>query len=174
MTQPTATLREGSVADLPEIMTLFDDAVTWLAANGRSAQWGSEPWSTDEAKVGFVRKLMDSGTTIIAESGGIVVGAAIYGPERMPYVPAVEEPEIYISLLITSQSVRRVGVGTALLEAIRNSTRELGIPLLRVHCWSGGDRKLISYYEGQGFTPTIDVPVKDTSVQVFEQRLERN
>ncbi|WP_267903762.1 hypothetical protein [Amycolatopsis acidiphila] len=38
-------------------------------------------------------------------------------------------------------------------------------------CWSGGDGKLVEYYRGQGFTPAVEVPVRDTMVQVFERRL---
>jgi GNAT superfamily N-acetyltransferase len=172
MTTLDITLREGSIGDLDSIMILFDDAVVWLVENGRSAQWGSEPWSIDEKKVAFVRNMLDHGTTIIAELDGDIVGTTIFGPDRITYAPAVDEPEIYIHLLISSPASRGHGIGAKLLEAVRTETIARGISLLRVDCWAGGDRKLVSYYEQAGFTPSVEVPVRDTSVQVFEQRLK--
>ena len=53
----------------------------------------------------------------------------------------------------------------------RARARGLGISLVRVDCWAGGDGSLIRYYEGQGFTPTVRVPVSDTEVQMFEDRV---
>jgi GNAT superfamily N-acetyltransferase len=166
-------LRDGSIDDLDAIMGLFDDSVVWLVANGRAAQWGSEPWSTDKSKVGFIRTMLGHGTTIIAELDGAVVGATIFGPERIAYAPQVEEPEIYIHLLITSPSTRGEGIGARLLDSVRTETVRRGISLLRVDCWSGGDRKLVSYYQRQGFSPSLEVEVREgTFVQVFEQRLQ--
>ena len=46
-----------------------------------------------------------------------------------------------------------------------------GIGLLRVDCWAGGDRRLVSYYASEGFTPTQEIEVRPgTSVQTFEWR----
>lgn len=33
------TIRNGSINDLDAVWKLFDQAVVWLVANGREAQW---------------------------------------------------------------------------------------------------------------------------------------
>ena len=58
-----------------------------------------------------------------------------------------------------------------MIQRARNRMVSEGIKLMRVDCWSGGDRKLVSYYTGQGFTPTHEIEVRPgASVQVFEWR----
>jgi GNAT superfamily N-acetyltransferase len=165
------TLRPGSVEDLDTVMAMFDEAIVWLVAQGRSAQWGSQPYSTEPRVVDFVRKMLEHGETSFAERNGKTLGVLVISPERIAYAPEAGEPEIYIHLLITSPEVRGQGVGSLLLEHARAETRRRGIGLLRVDCWAGGDRRLVRYYENAGFTPTVEVPVQDTSVQIFEQRM---
>jgi GNAT superfamily N-acetyltransferase len=171
MSHVDITLRSGSVNDLDTVMSMFDEAVEWLVAQGRSAQWGSQPLSAKPETVDFVRKMLEGGETTFAMHDHETVGVVVISAERIHYAPAVDEPEIYIHLLITSPVVRGQGVGTLLLEHARAETRKRNIGLLRVDCWAGGDRRLVGYYENAGFTPTVEVPVGDTSVQIFEQRL---
>ncbi|GHF46911.1 GNAT superfamily N-acetyltransferase [Amycolatopsis bartoniae] len=161
-------IRAGSVADLPEVLRLGDEAVEWLVARGRAAQWGAQPWSQDPERVQRVSEQIQGGDLQLAEVDGAVVGALILG-ERVPYVPPVDEPELYLVLLLASRQHR--GVGAALIEFALAEARRRGVSVVRVDCWSGGDGKLVEYYRGQGFTPTVEVPVRDTTVQVFERRL---
>jgi GNAT superfamily N-acetyltransferase len=137
---------------------------------GRAAQWGSEPWSDNPQRAERVRDMATKGDLYIAQLDGEPVGALILG-ERLHYAPAVAEPEIYINILLSSPAHRGAGVGSALLEFARDQTRRQRISLLRVDCWSGGDRKLVAYYESQGFLPSAEVTVGDVTAQVFEQRL---
>lgn len=115
--------------------------------------------------------MLEETDVLIVEDGATVVGAVAFASKPIPYVSAIEESEIYIHLLIAAPSHRGAGIGQRLLTAMRNETILRGIELLRVDCWSGGDRKLVAYYECAGFTPTEQIAVRDTSVQVFEQRL---
>jgi GNAT superfamily N-acetyltransferase len=163
-------IRAGGEADYRILLGLFDTAVEWLVARGRSAQWGTEPWSGDAKKEERVQGMARDGEVYIAEIDGSPVGALVLG-DRLDYAPPVDEPEVYIDLLLSEPAHRGSGIGTALLEFARKRTREQGISLLRVDCWSGGDRKLVAYYEGQGFTPSVEVTVGDATAQVFEQRL---
>lgn len=163
-------IRPGDGRDFPVLMAFFDAAVEWLVARGSAGQWGSGPWSGHPGREDRVRGMATGGGLFIAELDGEPVGALVLG-DRLPYSPAVDEPEVYIELLLTSRAHTGRGVGSALLAFAREETRRRGIGLLRVDCWSGGDGKLVEYYRGQGFTPTVEVPVNDTKVQVFEQRL---
>jgi GNAT superfamily N-acetyltransferase len=89
----------------------------------------------------------------------------------MPYVPAIDEPERYLKLLIASPRHRGEKIGHRLIARARERTVAEGVHLLRVDCWAGGDRRLVSYYTGEGFTPTQEIEVRPgTSVQVFEWR----
>jgi catechol 2,3-dioxygenase-like lactoylglutathione lyase family enzyme/GNAT superfamily N-acetyltransferase len=171
---PEPTFRTGSVRDVPALMTLFDDAVAWLVSIGRAAQWGSEPWSADRKKVDFIADLVIRGELTFAEVDGEIAGALIVNSVPMPYSPPVDEPEIYIHVLITSPKVRGKGIGSTLLDRARDIARERRVSLMRVDCWAGGDRRLVAYYVGQGFTPAERIDVHGQPVQVFHQRLALN
>jgi GNAT superfamily N-acetyltransferase len=163
--------RTGSIADTDAVLALFDANVAWLVERGRSGQWGSEPWSENPKLVDFVRDLLTSGVVTIAEIDGDVVGASVVMDHPMPYVPAIDEPERYLELLIASPAHRGKQIGHRLIELARESTVADGIGLLRVDCWAGGDRRLVAYYTSEGFTPAQEIEVRPgTSVQVFEWR----
>lgn len=163
--------RTGSSDDTDAVVALFDANVVWLVEQGRSAQWGSEPFSTNPKLVEFVRELLSTGLVTIAEIGGEVVGTSVVTDHPMPYVPAIAEPERYLKLLIASPAHRGEQIGRRLIERARKYTVAEGVCLLRVDCWSGGDRRLVAYYTNEGFTPLEEIEVRpDASVQVFEWR----
>jgi GNAT superfamily N-acetyltransferase len=163
--------KEASVSDLDAVVALFDANVAWLVENGRSAQGGSEPFSGNPKLVGFVRDLLADGLVTIAEADGVVVGASVVSDHPMSYVPPIEEEERYLELLIVSPANRGERIGQQLIERARAYTIAEGVDILRVDCWSGGDRKLVGYYESQGFTPTQEIEVRPgATVQVFEWR----
>jgi len=162
--------RSGSSEDIDAVLALFDANIVWLVEHGRSAQWGSEPFSTSPMHVTFVQELLASGVVTIAEIDDEVVGASVVADHPMDYVPAIEETERYLKLLIASPAHRGQKIGHRLIELARDCTIDQGVDLLRVDCWSGGDHRLVQYYESEGFTPTQEIDVRDTVVQVFEWR----
>ncbi len=163
--------RRGSQDDTDAVLALFDANIVWLVERGRSAQWGTEPFSENPKLVEFAREMLASGVVTIAEIDGEVVGASVVTDHPMPYVPAIDEPERYLKLLIASPAYRGQKIGHQLIELARELTVSDGIDLLRVDCWSGGDRRLVAYYESEGFIPTEEIEVRPgTSVQVFEWR----
>lgn len=165
------TFRAGSTKDLDAVLALFDANVAWLVEQGRPDQWGSEPFSENPKLVEFARDLLASGTVTIAEIDGNAVGASVVTDHPMSYVPAIDEPERYLKLLIVSPAHRGEKIGRRLIELAREKTVDEGIDLLRVDCWSGGDRRLVSYYISEGFAPVEEIEVRPgTSVQVFEWR----
>ena len=166
-----AQFRTGSIEGTDSVMALLDANVAWLVERGRSAQWGSEPWSGAPRLVEFVRDLLSSGVVTIAEMDGEVVGTSVVTDHPMPYVPAADEPERYLKLLIATPAYRGHKIGHRLIERARELTVSDGVNLLRVDCWAGGDRRLVSYYMSEGFTPTQEIEVRPgTPVQVFEWR----
>lgn len=163
--------RAGSSDDTDAVVALFDANVVWLVERGRSEQWGSDPFSEQPGHVAFVRELLGSGVVTIAEIDGEVVGASVVTDHPMPYVPVIDEPERYLKLLIASPAHRGAKIGHRLIQRARDLTCSDGVEVLRVDCWSGGDRRLVQYYVSEGFTPTQEIEVRPgTSVQVFEWR----
>ena len=163
-------LRRGGPEDIPELLRMFDEAIMWLSERGSADQWGTQPWSEIPARVEMVSKLAEEGLWF-AEIDDTTAGVLVISETALGYTPPVEEPEIYVRLLLTDRRYSGRDVGGRLLDHARAQARDRGISLVRVDCWSGGDGSLIRYYEGQGFTPTVRVPVKDKEVQVFEDRV---
>ncbi|WP_410653959.1 GNAT family N-acetyltransferase [Amycolatopsis sp. lyj-112] len=162
-------IRQGGSGDFETLLNMFDEAVAWLVERGSEGQWGTEPWSTIPKRVERVREMASEPELYIGEIDGEAAGAIILG-QPLHYTPPVDEPEIYLRLLLTSRrfSGHRVGsrlVEFALAEAVK---REIG--LVRVDCWAGGDGALQRYYESQGFKPTERFDVDGWTGQVLEQR----
>lgn len=165
--------RNGTTADANAVLDLMDANVAWLVEQGREAQWGSEPWSASPDKSEFVRGMVCSGTLTIVESDGATIAASLLADHPMPYVPELVESEYYLKLLVVSPKHRGEQIGHRLIELARQQTLEDGVDLLRVDCWSGGDRRLVDYYVSQGFVPTEEIEVRaGVSVQVFEWRAD--
>jgi GNAT superfamily N-acetyltransferase len=165
-------IRTGTIADLNIVLALMDEAVAWLAAQGRTDQWGSEPFSANPKTTAFIRKLVEAGDLFIAEIDGEAAGALIVNEAPMPYVPPVEERELYVRLLVASRRFKGQGIGAKLVEFARDEARKRGIDLLRVDCYSGPDEKLVRFYESVGFTRTERINVRDgIHVQVLEDRI---
>lgn len=148
------TIRAGKPADVPLILGMFDSGVAWLAARGRTAQWGRTPWSADPRSVALVERYVTEGAPFIAEYEGVPAATLTLTDAPGPYVRPADEPERYIHLLASDRRFQGLGVGSALLAHAAAETRSGGVSLLRVDCYAGGDRKLVAYYERNGFTPT--------------------
>jgi hypothetical protein len=96
------TVRRGGLSDTELLIGLFDEAVAWLVARGQPEQWGSEPFSERPEGRQRARGLAASGGLWVAEIGEEPVGALVVG-DAPEYAPAVDPPELYIELLLTSR-----------------------------------------------------------------------
>ncbi|WP_436494243.1 GNAT family N-acetyltransferase [Actinokineospora sp. HUAS TT18] len=165
-------IRPGRPSDFDTLLGFFDGAVEWMVARGQPGQWGTEPFSTQPAQVERVRGMSENPGLWISEVDGEPAGALLLDapPE---WIPAVDEPEVYVRLLITARKFTGRGVGSELLDFAREQTRAAGIGLLRVDCWAGADGELVAYYVRNGFTPTETFTVKENwHGQVLAQRLD--
>jgi GNAT superfamily N-acetyltransferase len=166
-------IRSGDVADVPAVMAMFDEAVAWMVARGNTAQWGTEPWSTQPKRVDAITEKVERDDLRIAELDGVAVGALITSGRPQEYVEPVDEPELYVNLLLTSRQYAGREVGARLLSYARSLAVEKGVTLMRVDCYRGGDGSLIRYYERNGFVRTHAFMVGEWPGQVLEQRLRR-
>lgn len=143
-------IRPGGPEDAEAVLRLFDEAVEWLVARGRSGQWGTRPFSSRDAEVARIAEWASSGGLRIAEAqDGTPVGALVLGA-RPPWVASADEPERYIEALVTSRRHAGQDIGGALVRRAVEETRAAGVPLLRVDCW-GDAPGLVAWYERQGF-----------------------
>ena len=164
-------IRRGDERDVPVLLGLYDEAVAWMVSRGNTEQWGTEPFSTQPRKVAGIRKTVAGGDLWLAEVGGEPVGALIVSDRPQPSVPPVDEPELYVRLLLVSRRHAGARIGTALLDFARDEARTRGVSLMRVDCHAGGTGDLVRYYARHGFTPTETFTVGTWSGQVFEQRV---
>ncbi|GGU88772.1 GCN5 family N-acetyltransferase [Streptomyces filipinensis] len=169
----TITLRTGGPADAPLILGMLDSAVEWLVSQGRTGQWGTEPWSTNERAVELVHQITGAGTPYIAEVDGAPAATLTLSKAPGSYLEPADEPERYIHLFATDSRFRGLGAGAALLAHAAEETRRAGISLLRVDCYAGDDGKLVAYYENNGFTRTepFTVGEDDWPGQVLARRV---
>jgi GNAT superfamily N-acetyltransferase len=164
------TLRTAGLDDVPAILGLFDAAVVWLNARGNTQQWGTTPFSTDPKRVAAVAAWVTTGGAVVAERDDLVAGTMVVG-EATAYAPPATEPELYVVGLVGSRDPRARGAGRVLLGCAEAVARELGVSLMRVDCYAGGDGELVRYYESAGFTPTHPFEVTGWPGQVLERRL---
>ncbi|WP_326958030.1 GNAT family N-acetyltransferase [Amycolatopsis sp. NBC_01286] len=164
-------IRSGDSGDVDILLRFFDEAVEWLVARGSSKQWGTEPWSGVPKRVERVQGMAADPGLRIAMVEGRPAGALIVSEDHDPHVPAVDERELYVRLLITSRRFTGQRVGGRLVEYALDEAKRRGIDLVRVDCWAGGDGDLQRYYESQGFKPTVRFDVDGWTGQVLEQRV---
>lgn len=165
-------IRRGGPGDAPLMLAMLDGAVAWLAANGRTGQWGSEPWSRDPSRVERIGAIARDDELWVAEVDGGPAGvmAVSSGPPR--YVEPIDEPELYITLLVTGRAFAGHGVGSALIAKAKDEARAKGAGLLRVDCYRGDDRRLVEYYQRNGFEPVAEFTVGDWPGQLLSQQVK--
>ncbi|WP_327679905.1 GNAT family N-acetyltransferase [Kitasatospora sp. NBC_00458] len=149
-------IRNGGPEDIPDILALLDGAVAWLAALGRTRQWGSEPFSATPARVEHIAKYAAEPflLRLAVADDGRTVGSCVLSGDRPGYATAADEPEVYIRNLVTDRARKGSGIGAALVADAVEETRRRGVGLLRVDCYAGGDRRLVGRYRELGFTET--------------------
>lgn len=153
------TIRCGGTADAVWLLGLFDEAVAWLVARGQSGQWGSEPWSQNPRAAARVAGMLRSGGLRVAALDGEDVAALVVG-DRPEHVPAADEHELYILLLLVSRKHARRRIGERLVGEALEEARAAGARLLRVDCWAGAPT-LVAWYERQGFVRSGTFEVSD-------------
>ncbi|CAM4059865.1 GNAT family N-acetyltransferase [Kibdelosporangium persicum] len=163
-------IRAGDDTDLDTILALGDEAVAWMVSQGNTQQWGTQPWSQNAARITRVRDILAEGELWVAELDGEPVGVLVTAGKPDPHVPLVDEPEIYVRLLLTSRRHAGKKIGSQLLDKAVSLARERGISLVRVDCYAGGTGELVRYYERNGFVKTDTFTVNEWPGQVLSQR----
>ncbi|GAA1407166.1 GNAT family N-acetyltransferase [Kitasatospora putterlickiae] len=170
-------IRNGGPEDIPDILSLLDGAVAWLAAQGRTGQWGDQSFSGIPARVEQIGRYGGEPFLIrlAVDDGGRTVGSCVVSEQRPGYATPVDERELYVRNLVTDRSRKGSGIGAALIADALDEARRRGIGLLRVDCFGGDDRKLVARYRALGFTETesfeVEQPAGPWTGQILEIRL---
>lgn len=165
-------IRPGDEADFGTIMALGDEAVEWMVARGNTGQWGTTPWSQNQARIAGIKALLVDGDLWVAELDGAPVGVLITSDKPVPQVAPIDEPEVYVRLLLSSRRHAGKKVGSQLLDKAVAIAREQGVSLVRVDCYAGGTGDLVRYYESNGFVKSHTfTAINDWPGQVLSQRI---
>ncbi|MFB4298334.1 GNAT family N-acetyltransferase [Actinomadura sp. NTSP31] len=165
-------IRKGGPDDAPVIMAMLDGAVAWLASDGRTGQWGAEPWSGDPRRVDRIAGIARDDEILVAEADGRPAGVMAVAPRPPSYIGEAGEPELYITLLVTDRAFAGRGVGSTLIGEAKRLARARGAGLLRVDCYGGGDGRLVEYYRRQGFETVAEFEVGDWPGRLLAQRVD--
>ncbi|KAK3710987.1 hypothetical protein LTR37_010008 [Vermiconidia calcicola] len=87
-----------------------------------------------------------------------------------------EDPFVYLHYLLSDRRTSSIGkgAGAALIAHAKEELRKLGVERMCCDCWRGNDRRLVSYYETQGFKAIGDFGPEETDSwlgTVLEMRL---
>jgi ribosomal protein S18 acetylase RimI-like enzyme len=154
------TLRDGGPADHDWLLGLFDEAIAWMVARGQPGQWGSEAMSGRERGRARAMELCDGGGLRVAAVDGEEVAALAVGDSPPSYVGSIEQPELYIDLLLVSRRHAGRRIGEALVDAAIGEARAGDRDVVRVDCWAGAP-SLVAWYEARGFQRAGSFEVND-------------
>lgn len=83
----------------------------------------------------------------------------------------VNEPQVYIEVLVTSSRRRGQNLGATLVGVAKAHAQDRGISLVRVDCYNGGDGQLTRWYEKTGFSKVGVFEMPGWKGCVLEQRV---
>jgi GNAT superfamily N-acetyltransferase len=170
----TAYMDAASAADLPRILTLFDDAVAWLNERGIPGQWGSAPFSQLPQVVARFGAWIEQGTLFVARVDGEVAATAALNDEAPAYVlgvlPEFPSTARYLEGLISDRHRRGQGLGADLLRWVEDHGRAGGATVVWLDCWAES-RPLCAFYEAAGYTPGSEFVVGSWHGRLFEKAL---
>jgi GNAT superfamily N-acetyltransferase len=165
-------IRPGDESDLPTILTIVDEAIVWMVSQGNTRQWGTEPWTGKPLKEDNLLNLIRTGELWMAELDGEPAGAMIVSDQPMAYIKPVDEPELYVKLLVTSRRHAGNKIGEQLLAKAKAEAVVKGVSLMRVDCYAGHTGELVKYYERNGFVRAETfTAIPNWPGQVLSQRL---
>ena len=173
------TIRPTTGADLPEVLSVLDDAAAWLQSIGMTEQW-PRVISDDATWVARVSRFAAEGRFYVAHRGGVTAGVFHLrdepgldgGPGAFWAVQELQQPAVYLFQLAVRRWVAGSGVAAAMLDWAFELARGQG-RVLRLDCWAGNE-KLRRYYLEHDFGHLGDVTAHGIDGRYYEvSRFER-
>ncbi|KAI0855392.1 hypothetical protein F4860DRAFT_496450 [Xylaria cubensis] len=173
-TAPPLKIRPATMAALDhELLVDFQESqISWLSTVGSGDQWGTKsirevnPTASERARSWIEKSEQgaqwssDWCRAFVAEaSSGVPVAGLVLDSKAPAYVSSVlpeqdeSDPFVYLAYLISNRHAgeERKGAAAALLDLAKDQVRDMGLNRICLDCWRGNDRKLVRYYESQGF-----------------------
>lgn len=138
---PDVTIRSAEDADLPAILTIYNDAVV-----NTTAIWNDHLSDLEGRRVWWQQRIADGFPVLAAERDGQCVGYATYGPFR-PNDGYRQSRELSVYV---SKSHRGNGIASALLQALEDYARAHDVHVL-IGGIEAGNQASIALHAKHGF-----------------------
>ncbi|OBT85288.1 hypothetical protein VE02_06523 [Pseudogymnoascus sp. 03VT05] len=190
------TIRPATIAasDHDLLVDFQESQISWLSTVGSADQWGTKsvreanPAVTDKARSCIERSEQNAPwgsdwcrASIAESSSGVPVAGLVLDSKAPAYVSSVlpeqdeEDPFVYLAYLISNRDAgeERKGAAAALIGFAKEQVRGAGVKRICLDCFRGNGRKLVRYYESQGFKVLEDFTAGEKEWQgcVLEMRL---
>lgn len=144
-------IREAEIGDLHALATLL---VAFNAVHASVLPCVYQPVIVDAETIDYLRRVMALEQThvFVAVSDGQVAGMLILQRDTTPLTPVhVPRQWISISAVVVGETVRRQGIGTALIQHAQAWALERGITTVELIV-AEGNAAAIAWYERLGFS----------------------
>jgi GNAT superfamily N-acetyltransferase len=145
--------RLSTVAEMPVIIRLIDEAAAWLRTKNTD-QW-AKPWPNRAGRDSRILADLRLGKTWIVWDGSTPAATITASAGDDPYWPDDLrcDPAVYVYRLVVSRPYSGVGLGAALLDwSGQSGRRDYSALWIRVSAWTT-NAALHAYYRRQGFLP---------------------
>ena len=143
-------VRYASADDLDQV-NLIRREVNDLHVQGRADFFRADAWPSIEGHAADLLNAPDAGL-IVAECGGQIAGFATVEYFVKPANPYMRERRYYhVEEFGVSSAFRRCGVGTALIDFMKEDARARGFDRIELDMWEF-NRSALAFYEHTGFT----------------------
>lgn len=146
-------MEKATLADLEEVLRLFDAVQAWLVKKGLREQWGDTPFSESEAQRKRFAAWLRAGDLFVLRHGGKLIGTLVFSPSPPEYARdacAGRGTGGYLEAFAVCRDYGGQDVGAALLSWAEGEAKRKGLGYLRLDCWTE-NRTLRGYYRRAGF-----------------------
>jgi ribosomal protein S18 acetylase RimI-like enzyme len=171
MTSNPSDVEMANLADLEEVLRLFDAVQAWLVARGLREQWGDAPFSAGEAQRERFAAWLVAGSFFVVRRQRRIVGTLVLGAMPPDYAHDALAGRVrggYLEALAVHRDHAGRGVGTSLLRWAEEEARERGLGHLRLDCWAE-NQVLRAYYRRAGFAEIADLTLGSWRGTLFEK-----
>lgn len=159
--------------DLPDVLSLYDESLSWLKDQGRIEQTGISRCSQDPTIIRRFGDWIAEKTVFLAVRHGQIEGVArVSARPSFPWHDKAAHVG-YVETLATRRRSKGIGLGLTLLRWTELYARRQGWQALRVDC-SGESGELVACYEGAGFMPFRDFMIRGRQGKLLERRIPKS
>ncbi|MFG2394556.1 GNAT family N-acetyltransferase [Streptomyces lavendulae] len=149
------TVGAGGSDEVVDFLGMLHDYSSWLVLARHPSLYETLEWEDPPLIVKQVLGHTRAGQTRICRDLLRVTGGSVLTDAAPEFVPPVDDPELYLHILVTRMRHRQLSMAALVADAQAEAAR-CGARLLRTHCWAGEDGRLVREYEELGFTATLE------------------